>query len=318
MGLDFEEFLRRAQEMVHACKSHLPAENPGAILGTILGVCNKNGRDKLTIFTSPEIYDLGAWLEQLIAESTGKAGKSIIPVDLEEIGKPEAYGDDRVFAYIRLKDSTDDQLDEKVSLLESKGFAVVRIVLEDKMNLGQEFYRWEFATAVAGAIMQINPFNQPDVEAAKVEARKLTEEYEESGKLPDETPFYEESGIRLFTSKEYAAELDEYIKGEKSLKKYLESHLAHLQENDYFALLAILRFWRTLKEMKNIRNFCKRFVTKFLNRSWSPLVLDSARVFFTRPDRHIKAEQITACFCKSRPTTRKISRFRGKNTLSAW
>lgn len=238
MNLDVEDFLRRANEMVEACKNENPTENAGAILGAILGVCHNRGRDKLTIFASPEIYDLGAWLEQLIAESTGKAGKAIIPVDLEKIGKPEDYGDDRVFAYLKLKDTGDDSLDEKVLLLADSGFPVVRILLEDKMNLGQEFYRWEFATAVAGAIMQINPFNQPDVEAAKIEARKLTEEYEETGKLPDETPFYEEASVKLFTSEEYAAELEEYAAEEKSLKKYLEAHLAHLQENDYFALLA--------------------------------------------------------------------------------
>ncbi len=240
MGVDVEGFLNNAQEMVHACKSHLPQENPGAVLGTILGVCNLHGHDKLTIFASPEIYDAGAWLEQLIAESTGKIGKAIIPVDLEQIGKPDDYGDDRIFAYLKLKDTKDDSLDEKIALLGDSGFPVIKIVLENQMNLGQEFYRWEFATAVAGSLMEINPFNQPDVEAAKIEAKKLTEEYEENGKLPDETAFYEAEGIKLFTSSEYAESLDKYVEGEKSLKKYLTAHLAHIAENDYFALLAYI------------------------------------------------------------------------------
>jgi transaldolase / glucose-6-phosphate isomerase len=237
MSLDVEDFLKRANEMVAACKISNLTENPGAILGTILGVCQTNGHDKLTIFTSPEIYDAGAWLEQLIAESTGKKGVSIIPVDLEAIAKPEDYGEDRIFAYLRLKDSADDSLDEKVALLEDSGFPVVKIVLEDMMNLAQEFFRWEFATAVAGAIMEINPFNQPDVEAAKIEAKKITEEYEQTGELPEETPFFEADGIKLFTSEDYAESLDKYIEGDKSLKKYLAAHLAHIQENDYFALL---------------------------------------------------------------------------------
>ena len=123
MGLDVEDFLQNADEMVEACKTENPAENPGAILGIILGVCNNHGRDKLTIFTSPEIYDAGAWLEQLIAESTGKQGKSIIPIDLEQIAKPEDYTDDRVFAYLKLKDTSDDSLDEKVALLQRFGIA---------------------------------------------------------------------------------------------------------------------------------------------------------------------------------------------------
>ena len=238
MGLDVEEFLHRARAMVEACKNESPLENPGAILGTILGVCQTHGRDKLTIFTSPEIYDLGAWLEQLIAESTGKQGKAIIPVDLEEILKPEDYGGDRIFAYLKLKETADDSADEKIALLEDSGFPVVRIILEDKMNLGQEFFRWEFATAVAGAIMEINPFDQPDVESAKIETRKLTDQYEETGELPAENPFFEKDGIRLFTSEKYAKELNKFVEGESSVQKYLEAHLAHLQEDDYFAILA--------------------------------------------------------------------------------
>lgn len=178
MGIDVEDFLTRAAEMVSACKSHVPAENPGAILGTILGVCQTSGRDKLTIFTSKGIHDLGAWLEQLIAESTGKSDISIIPVDREPVQTPDSYGDDRVFAYLKLKEDADDAQEKAVAELEKSGQPVVRIEVADKMNLGQEFFRWEFATAVAGSIMRINTFNQPDVEAAKIEAKKITEEYE--------------------------------------------------------------------------------------------------------------------------------------------
>lgn len=240
MGLDIENFLLNTREMVTACESQSVNENPGALLGIILGVCQTQGLDKLTIFTSPEIYDLGAWLEQLVAESTGKQDKALIPIDLEKITKPEDYGNDRIFAYLKLNETNDDSADEKVALLEDSGFPVVRIVLEDKMNLGQEFFRWEFATAAAGAVMQINPFDQPDVESAKIEARKLTDEYETAGELPAEEPFFEEDGIKLFTSEKYTENLNKFIEGEKTLKKYLEAHLAHLQEDDYFALLAYI------------------------------------------------------------------------------
>jgi len=236
MGLDTEDFLTRAAEMVEACRNENPEENAGAALGVILGCCQQNGIDKLTIFTSPEIYDLGAWLEQLIAESTGKAGVSIIPVDREPLLEVEDYSDDRLFVYLKLKG--DRALDEKTDALAAKGHPVVRIELAEKANLGQEFFRWEFATAAAGAVMRINPFNQPDVESAKIEARKITEEYEATGELPEEKPFFEDDGIKLFTSDEYAEKLSAFADDTKSLKKYIEAHLAHLQENDYFALLA--------------------------------------------------------------------------------
>ena len=237
MGIDVEEFLRRTNEMVAACKNDDPIDNPGAILGTILGVCQTSGRDKLTIFTAPEIHNVGAWLEQLIAESTGKDNISIIPVDREAIQSPDKYGSDRIFAYLKLKTSEEN---ESIAALEKAGQPIINIELENKLNLGQEFFRWEFATAVAGSIMRINPFNQPDVESAKIEAKKLTEEYETTGEFPDETAFYEENGIKLFTDEKNAAELNQQIAGEKSLTNYLTEHFSRIKENDYFALLAYI------------------------------------------------------------------------------
>ena len=240
MGIDVEEFFTNTQKMAEACKTENPAENPGAVLGTILGVCQTSNRDKLTIFTSKEIYDVGAWLEQLIAESTGKSDISIIPVDREQIGAAADYGDDRIFAYLKLKDSSDESLKQKIEAFEKSGQPVIRIEIADKMNLGQEFFRWEFATAVAGSFMQINPFNQPDVEAAKIEAKKLTEEYEKTGELPDEKPFYEADGIKLFTDEKNVAELNKNSDGEKSLANYLKAHFARIKSDDYFALLAYI------------------------------------------------------------------------------
>ncbi len=240
MQLDVGGILNNAKEMVDACKSHIPAENPGALLGMILGICHKNGRDKLTIFASPEINDLGAWLEQLVAESTGKSDVSIIPIDREEIQEAENYDEDRIFAYLKLKDTSDDSLDEKIASLEAYGHPFVTIEVEDKLHIGQEFFRWEFATAVAGALMEINTFNQPDVEAAKVEAKKITDKYEEEGELPSEEAFFKADGIKLFSNSEYVEELDEYVGDEKSLEKYLTAHIQHLQEYDYFAVLGYI------------------------------------------------------------------------------
>lgn len=239
MQLDVEDFLTRSNEMVLACQNENPRENAGAILGTILGVAHSQGRDKLTIFTSPEIYDLGAWLEQLIAESTGKSGVSIIPVDREYFQGAEAYSDDRVFVYLKTDKTENVEFELGFSQMQYKKMPTVKIILQDKMNLGQEFFRWEFATAVAGSIMKINPFNQPDVESAKIEAKELTNAYEKTGSLPDETPFFEADGIKLFSDEKNVAELNELVT-EKTLKNYLNAHFSRIHANDYFALLAYI------------------------------------------------------------------------------
>ena len=165
-------------------------DNPGVVLGTVLGVLGKAGRDKVTIIASPGIADFGAWLEQLLAESTGKQGKGLIPVDAEPLGPPDVYGTDRLFVYVRLSGEADAKQDDAVAALERAGHPVVRIAVTDRYHIGQEFFRWEFATAVAGSILGINPFDQPDVEASKDKTRELTTAYEKTGKLPPETPFF--------------------------------------------------------------------------------------------------------------------------------
>jgi transaldolase/glucose-6-phosphate isomerase len=216
-------------------------ENPGVVLGIILGTAAKNGRDKVTLITSPEIFDLGAWLEQLLAESTGKQGKGIIPVDREDLGSPEVYGNDRLFAYVRLDSAPDAAQDAKVAALEQAGQPVVRITIGDTYDLGQEFFRWEIATAVAGSIIGINAFNQPDVEASKVATRNLTTEYEKTGSLPAEKPVLEDSGIKLFTDGKNADALTKAAGTDKSLVGYLRAHLNRVGAGDYFALLAYIQ-----------------------------------------------------------------------------
>jgi len=238
MGLDLSKFLKITQKMVKACgPATAPEKNPGVILGTILGVAANHGRDKITIFTSPGISDLGAWLEQLIAESTGKVGKGIIPVDREKIGKPAVYGNDRVFAYLRLAKENNRAMDAAVTALEKAGHPVVRIVLGTKFDLGQEFFRWEIATATAGSIIGINTFNQPDVEASKIETRKLTSEYEATGKLPSEAPFFEDQGLKLFADEKNAT----VLKNNSNLSEVLRTHLGRIGAGDYFALLGYIQ-----------------------------------------------------------------------------
>ena len=220
MGLDVARFLGQADEMAKGCASCVPVEeNPGAVLGIIMGVLAKHGRDKVTLITSPGIFDLGAWLEQLIAESTGKEGKGLIPVDREPLGDPSIYGSDRLFVYLRLASVPDRSQDEKVAALESAGQPVVRIAVADPYYLGAEFFRWEFATAVAGSILGINAFNQPDVEASKIATRKLTDQYEKTGSLPAESP------LRV---------------SDAAFASTLHAHLLRIKPRDYVALLAYI------------------------------------------------------------------------------
>jgi transaldolase / glucose-6-phosphate isomerase len=266
MGLDIQKFLDRTDEMIRACRPELPADqNPGAVLGAILGTLGNLGRNKVTLVTSPGIHDLGAWLEQLIAESTGKIGKGLIPVDREALGAPEVYGNDRVFVYLRLADEPDAAQKQKLDALRSAAQPVVEIELADIYDLGQEFFRWEIATAVAGSILKINPFNQPDVEASKIVTRQLTEAYEKSGKLPEETPIFESDGIKLFADDRNAANLTRLAAADRSLTGFLRAHVNQLGAGDYFALLAYIEMnsahEETLQRMRHAVRDRKRVAT---------------------------------------------------------
>jgi glucose-6-phosphate isomerase len=216
-----------------------PADNPAVELGLILGTAANAGFDKLTIFTSPEIYDLGAWLEQLIAESTGKLGKGITPVDREAIGPPKVYGNDRIFVYVKLSGTADSSQDVQVAALEAAGHPVVHIEIEDLYEIFGQFFSWEVATAVAGSVMGINPFDQPDVESAKIETRTLTSAYEQTGHLPEREPFLTDAGIKVYATDAYAATLRAGAPSE-TLAGYLRAHLNQIHAGDYFASLAFL------------------------------------------------------------------------------
>ncbi|MGZ4874735.1 MAG: bifunctional transaldolase/phosoglucose isomerase [Candidatus Angelobacter sp.] len=266
MGLDLGKFLQRTNEMVQACKPEVPADqNPGVLLGAILGTLGNLGRNKVTIIASPGIHDLGAWLEQLIAESTGKIGKGLIPVDREELGAPEVYGSDRVFVHLRLANEPDTSQKQKLDVLKGAGQPVVEIELAETYDLGQEFFRWEIATAVAGSILKINPFNQPDVEASKIVTRQLTEAYEKSGKLPEEAPLSKEGGIKLFTDERNAANLNKLVGGDRSLTGFLRAHLNQLRPGDYLALLAYIEMngahEKTLQAMRHAVRDIKHVAT---------------------------------------------------------
>src|SRR5215203_1281577 len=276
MGLDVEILVQRAAEMVEVCRLGDAGSNPGALLGIILGTCHEHGRDKLTIFTSPEVHDVGAWLEQLIAESTGKSDVAIIPVDREPMIDAENYYDDRVFVHLGLKGSaTDEAVYQRLEDIERAGHPIIRIELETLYHISQEFFRWEFATGVAGSIMKINPFNQPDVESAKIEARKITDEYERTGSLPVETPFYQEEGIALFSNEANAVELNVLAGENPSLAAYLGAHVSRVRAKDYFGLLGYIemnpeneKHLQSIRELvldKTLAATCLGFGPRFLH-----------------------------------------------------
>jgi transaldolase/glucose-6-phosphate isomerase len=238
MGIDVGELLGRAERMARACAPEIPVEhNPGLVLGAAIGAAATGGRDKLTLVASPAIAGLGAWLEQLLAESTGKQGKGVVPVGREPLGPPAAYGEDRLFAYVRLAGDPDAGQDAAVDALERAGHPVVRIEIEDLHDLGGELFRWELATAVAGSVIGINPFDQPDVEASKVETRRLTDEYELTGALPAESPVARKGPLALFADERNASELAAAAGG-RSFESLLAAHLARIRTGDYAALLA--------------------------------------------------------------------------------
>ena len=241
MGVPLADFLGHAEAMAKMCASTPNvADNPGAMLGVILGVCGINGKDKVTLIASPGIHALGAWLEQLLAESTGKIGKGLIPVDQEPLGAPDVYGDDRIFAYIRLKDAPDAEQDRAVEAIEKAGHVVVRIHLENKEHLAAELFRWEFATATAGSIIQIDAFNQPDVEASKVRALELTTEYEKTGNISEPDPIFEGDGMTLYTDTINAGQLKHRLMSDPSIESYLQAHLSRLEVGDYVDLAAFV------------------------------------------------------------------------------
>ena len=259
IGIDVERLLDRTELMVHSCAASVPAgENPAVVLGVILGTLASAGRDKVTFVISPGISGLGAWLEQLIAESTGKQGKGLIPIDGETVGSPEAYGQDRLFIYLRLDSAPDVSQDASIEALDRAGHPVVRIAIADAYDIGQEFFHWEMAVAVAGSVVGINPFDQPDVQASKDATRALTTTFEQTGAFPAEQAILHEGGIALFADAANVAALERAVNGDRSLAGYLRAHLSRIGQGDYFALLAYLAASEPHKELlQEIRHYVR-------------------------------------------------------------
>jgi len=239
-GIDVRSLITHALAMVRSCGADVPPhENPGVQLGLAMGLAGLEGRDKVTITSSAKVADFGAWAEQLIAESTGKEGKGLIPIDGEPLGDPSLYGNDRFFIDIRTEGEDDAAHDDRLKALEAAGHPVVRIVMKSIEHIGQEFFRFEMATAVAGAILGINPFNQPDVEAAKIRTRELTAAFEKTGALPAEKPVISTDEADLYTDAHNAAELRK-AGADGTLGSWIKAHLSRAESGDYLALLAYI------------------------------------------------------------------------------
>ena len=308
MGLDVAKFLDRTEEMVDACVASFRSNRtPASCSASFSALAAKSGRDKVTIIASPAISDLGAWLEQLLAESTGKQGKGIIPVDREHLAAPATYGNDRIFAYVRYTAAARLRSGRQSRRPRSRWASGDPHFHDRHYDLGQEFFRWEIATAVAGSIIGINAFNQPDVEASKIETRKLTTEYEKVGSLPAEKPIFEGNGIQLFTDPKNAAAL----KG-SSLTDYLRAHLARIGAGDYFAVARLRRDEHCPRSQAagNPPRGSRR-------EDRSPLASASARASCTPPDKPTKAAPTAAYSCRSHATTPTTCKSPAQNIPSA-
>ena len=237
-GIDIAALEKSVRVMMHSCGPDVPpSQNPGVMLGLALGAAARAGRDKVTILASPSLTDFGAWAEQLFAESTGKNGKGLVPIDGEPLGAPELYGDDRFFIDLSLQSEDDSGHEVRLKALAAAGHPVVHIRLESPQLVSQEFFRFEIATAVAGAIIGINPFDQPDVEASKIKTRELTAAYEKTGALPAETPVLSTKSIDLYTDDANVKALHA-IGADSTLDSWLKPHLGRIGAGDYFAVLA--------------------------------------------------------------------------------
>ncbi|HVV92281.1 MAG TPA: bifunctional transaldolase/phosoglucose isomerase [Hyphomicrobiales bacterium] len=234
-GIDLRRLLESARTMAIACGGDVPpGANPGVQLGLAMAAAAKAGRDKVTIVGAGKARWFGAWAEQLLAESTGKNGKGLIPVDGEPLGPPRVYGKDRLFIHLRMEG---DREDGALAALEKAGHPVVRIVLSGPEAIGQEFFRWEIATAVAGAEIGIDPFDQPDVEASKVKTRELTAEFERTGKLPETTPVATSNALAVFADPKNAEALRK-AGADGSVDGWLKAQLGRVEAGDYVAILA--------------------------------------------------------------------------------
>jgi transaldolase/glucose-6-phosphate isomerase len=271
MGIDTSELLARALRMLHACsESTNESENPGLVLGAALGeLAIHHQRDKVTFLMPKSIQTLGMWLEQLLAESTGKEGSGLLPIAGEPLFSPEEYSTDRFFAYYRLQGEIDSDQEKLVTELKEHGHPIVTFRMNDRLDIGEEFFRWEFATAVAGSILEINPFDQPNVQESKNNTNQLLKAIEEKGQLPDEEPVLVETPLSLYSS-EAASNLADAI----------QTFLSQADEDYYFAIMAFLPEKESITEaLQDLRHFITSVTKLPTTMGYGPRFLHSTGQF---------------------------------------
>jgi transaldolase/glucose-6-phosphate isomerase len=242
-GVDVRALLENAEDLARACSASVPArDNPGARLGATLAEAARLGRDKITFVIAPRIATFADWAEQLIAESTGKEGKGLVPVAGEALGEPAAYGNDRLFVYMKHASQTEDDIERKLQALEAAGHPVIRIELQDILDLGREFFRWEVATATAGALLGINPFDQPNVQESKDNTNRLLAQFRSEGKLVEASPVAEAEGMGFYCDAATRSRLERVMTPSepRAMTDYLAAFLGEARRGDYVALLAYL------------------------------------------------------------------------------
>ena len=270
-GLDVSELLASAMRMRQACAASVPAEqNPGLGLGAAMGELALNGHYQVTFITPPEVETLGMWLEQLLAESTGKEGTGLLPVAGEPLGSPSDYGADRLFVYFALQGAQADDLQHKVTALQQAGQPVIIIHLDDRYDLGQEMFRWEFATVTAGAVLGINPLDQPNVQESKDNTNRILDEVRRTGKLPQTKPTLQEGALRFYAGQQQAGSAVELLRG----------FLHQAQPGDYFALQAYLEETpQAEKTLENTRRLVRDTLHIATTLGYGPRFLHSTGQF---------------------------------------
>lgn len=234
IGVDIRMMLDRVLHSVHSCSADMPTLSmPGARRGASIGALAKAGRDKMTLVIQPEYASLGLWIEQLVAESTGKEGVGVVPICGETLGEPDVYGDDRFFVLIHDRSYQDKELEAKLDRLTDAGHPSIRIVLDESINLGEEFFLWEFATALAGNILGINPFDQPNVQESKINSVAIIDAYKASGKLPVPEVLAQGDGLIAYGDK--AA-----FSGVSTVADAVAALVAKLKPRDYFAMMQFI------------------------------------------------------------------------------
>lgn len=281
IGLDLDRLVGSAAHMIKACGEKISAkDHPGITLGAILGVLGAEGKDKVTIHCSPSIHTLGNWIEQLVAESTGKEGRGLLPIVGATLGKPHDYATDRLFVYLRVDGDNNAELDEDMLVLRQAGHALVTLHLPDSYAIGGEFFRWEYATAIAGKILEINPFDEPNVTESKINTQRLLTHYQNHGELPKLEPLLKEGDVSFYVDDRMAKALAEMCQHQQfeanTITGLIAAHINETLAGDYFAFLAYLPSYPEIDaKLEELRRRLRHVTRRGVTLGYAPRFLHS-------------------------------------------